>query len=117
MIEFWNRVDQSSSCWPWLGCTSKTGFGVVKVKGVVKSAHRVAFELVNGPIPIGHQIRQSCENRACCNPAHLIAVPPKLSADDVQAIRASKLPYSILGKLYGVDPGTISRVARYESHV
>jgi hypothetical protein len=71
---FWSRVrvGEPDECWPWLGCTrGKTGYGAVGSKGKVRSTHRVAYELVNGPIPPGLLVRHRCDNRICCNPAHL----------------------------------------------
>lgn len=37
-------------------------------------AHRVAYELVVGPIPDGLQLDHLCKVRKCVNPAHLEAV-------------------------------------------
>ncbi len=36
----------------------------------------MAWELTNGPIPIGLQIDHSCHNRLCVNPAHLRLCTP-----------------------------------------
>jgi hypothetical protein len=34
-------------------------------------AHRVAWELANGPIPEGMEALHKCDNKRCCNPKHL----------------------------------------------
>jgi hypothetical protein len=68
---FWPRVDQSGDCWPWLGARQSTGYGNLKADGRYLRAHRVAYELANGPIPDGMEVMHLCDNPPCCNPAHL----------------------------------------------
>jgi len=58
-------------CWEWQGGVSHNGYGYIKCDGRQQRTHRVAWELVNGPIPDGLQIDHLCRNRRCCNPAHL----------------------------------------------
>jgi DNA-binding CsgD family transcriptional regulator len=70
--QFWGRVDRSggpNSCWP-IRPPHQRGYGKVVIWGV-SGAHRVAWVMTNGPIPAGLQIRHSCDNPPCCNPAHL----------------------------------------------
>lgn len=45
-------------------------------------AHRLAFQLVKGPIPEGLSILHSCDNPPCCNPAHLTAGTTKENVQD-----------------------------------
>ena len=40
-------------------------------KGPTLMFHRFIWEHHNGPIPPGHEINHTCQNRACCNVAHL----------------------------------------------
>ena len=72
---FWSRVGKKEpdDCWEWLGCKSGYGYGVFWFNGRRIGAHRVAYELVVGPIPQGAVICHRCDNTSCCNPAHLFA--------------------------------------------
>lgn len=72
-IRFWSKVDRESgaSCWQWLGCTIHHGYGHFKINGKAVSAHRVAYELCKGPIPVGLHVLHRCDNPGCVNPEHL----------------------------------------------
>ena len=48
-----------------------TGYGAFGLHGKLRSAHRVSFELANGPIPEGQCVLHRCDVRACVNPDHL----------------------------------------------
>lgn len=86
-VSFWSRVDQSDAtgCWPWLGAVNDSGYGIVRVGGATRRAHRVAHTLAIGPIPDGFQVdhvsARGCRRRDCCNPAHLEAVTPKVNSE------------------------------------
>lgn len=58
-------------CWEWTGYRNKAGYGEMGVDGRKEKAHRVAYELVFGPIPEGLTLDHKCRNRACINPLHL----------------------------------------------
>lgn len=80
---FWSKVDKTGgpdACWPWIGRQQPDGYGRVSVKNRPVSAHRFAYEDAIGPIPKGLLIRHRCDNRICCNPAHL---EPGTSKDNV----------------------------------
>ncbi len=63
-----------SGCWVWLRGKSN-GYGVVNVGGKEqRKAHRVAWELVHGPVPDGLELDHLCRNESCINPGHLEAV-------------------------------------------
>lgn len=72
---FWRLVDKSGDCWLWMGAKWKGygQFGVQQSPGVwpLRKAHRVAYELIVGPIPDGMQLDHLCRNPSCVNPDHL----------------------------------------------
>jgi hypothetical protein len=77
--KFWARVgtDPLSSCRPWTRAKNAQGYGVLMCghredgKPQLALAHRVAFELANGPAPAEMVLDHLCRNRACVNPQHL----------------------------------------------
>lgn len=75
---FWTKVDKTGSCWLWTGATTRRGdgYGQIRVGGRLQLAHRVAYELVVGPIPEGMDVDHLCRVRLCVHPLHLEPVPP-----------------------------------------
>lgn len=64
-------------CWNWIGRLNNTGYGQITFDGRLASTHRLAYELLVGPIPAGLVLDHLCRNRACSNPKHLEAVTSK----------------------------------------
>ncbi len=72
--KFWEKVarsDDLDSCWPWMRGCSEDGYGFFSFNYRTYFAHRVAWELTNGPLHSGVLILHSCDNPPCCNPKHL----------------------------------------------
>lgn len=63
-------------CWLWQGAVTSYGHGQIRVRDGwnehrMMRAHRVAYELLVGPIPDGLVLDHLCEVPGCVNPAHL----------------------------------------------
>jgi hypothetical protein len=129
---FWRRVDRSGgadACWPWMRARNTDGYGRLWDNNRRGYAHRVAWRLVNGPIPPGLDICHTCDNQPCCNPAHLFPGTPSenlldasqkgrlgkrpLDWPQVRAIRAAVargVQQGDLANYYGVSQALISYI-------
>jgi len=117
---FWEKVDRrgADECWPWKSCRSPRGYGCFHLHGRRVSAHRLAFELAGEVIPAGLCICHHCDNRACCNPAHLFV--GSIADNDADMVRKGRnaLPPHVRGEQHGRSKLTEMQVreirARYE---
>jgi hypothetical protein len=97
---FWKHVNKTATCWLWTGRLVKGGYGMFFLNrdGCVRGrvAHRVAYELLVGPIPEGltlDHVKDRCNNTNCVNPAHLEPVTMRenlLRGNTVNARNAAK---------------------------
>lgn len=72
------RLERRSVLVPWSGCriwlgaiNPDTGYGVIGVGRKTPATHRVAWESVHGPIPLGMHVCHHCDVRPCINVTHL----------------------------------------------
>jgi hypothetical protein len=121
-----------SGCWEWTAHKDANGYGGIGFSGKKKLAHRVMYELRNGPIPDGACVCHSCDNPACVNPDHLFLgshaenmadmaskgrapkgethVAAKLTEADVLAIRAETGTQQEIAAKYGISTSQVSRI-------
>lgn len=140
MERFMENVDEN---WQWAGGKTTKGYGRFWVKNKTKRAHRVSYELFNGPIDDCMDVLHSCDDPGCVNPEHLHlgdalmnakerternrANSPqgtkngnsKLTEDQIIAIRkmySNGYFQKDIAKTFGVKQNTISRIVRFRTY-
>ncbi|MEV7606108.1 HNH endonuclease signature motif containing protein [Paenarthrobacter sp. NPDC089322] len=78
----WEVTD--TGCWSFSGRINPDGYGTITVDREPYLAHRASYEQWVGPIPKGHVIRHTCDNRMCINPEHLLTGLPRDNTRDAQ---------------------------------
>lgn len=137
---FWEKVNRSggkNACWNWMAANIGNGYGTFALTPYKRIlAHRMAWQLTRRePIPRGMDLAHHCDNRACCNPAHLFIATraenladcrakkrhaygekhgnARLSTDDIRYIRgfyANGLSQTLLAEAFGIDPSHVSNI-------
>jgi hypothetical protein len=68
---FWEKVARTDSCWNWTAAMGKAGYGRFRYDNHLGMAHKFAYEMIHGAVPVGMDIDHICHNTGCVNPAHL----------------------------------------------
>lgn len=137
---FWSKVRKTETCWLWTASTVQ-GYGQIPTPRIgIRTAHRMAWHLLCGPIPKGMSVLHRCDVRACVNPDHLFlgttldnnrdavakgrnthgekTVGSRLREESIHAIaelRAVGLSAEQISKRFSVSIRTISKVLRAET--
>lgn len=84
---FWAMVNRQDGCWLWTGSlmSKRHPYGIFRFRGRNQKAHRMAWELTNGPIPTGMFVCHKCDVPRCINPHHLFLGTPGDNVRDMIA--------------------------------
>lgn len=136
--------EPNSGCWLWTKGLFNSGYGSLYLNGKSELAHRFAWRLHKGPIPIGLCVLHRCDVPSCVNPEHLFVGTkadnnidmiakgrarkrglrgeenPKArltasQADEIRKRHSLGETQARLGKVYGVTQATIWRVVHSHS--
>ena len=73
----------SDECWEYQGYLNQDGYGqYTDEQRKTKRPHREMFRHSCEPVSSNEVVRHTCDNRACCNPNHLIKGSPKDNVRD-----------------------------------
>ena len=85
----YRSIDETSGCWNWTGAIHRNGYGKFGRRDGDRQrtdgAHRVAWEVLIGPIPDGLHVLHKCDNPCCINPEHLFVGTNQDNVDDMMA--------------------------------
>ena len=129
-------VTTPGGCMEFQGCIQSNGYSRITINHVTDYGHRHAYRLANGEIGEGLDVRHTCDNRPCINPAHLITgtrlqnmrdavsrgrqakgsrLPQtKISEESKAAITElakAGVPYRVIAAQYGIVPQHAGYVA------
>lgn len=145
---FWSKVDRAGgpdACWPWIGCLTDQGYVRTSHKGKPYSGHRLAWLLTHGKLDPHAVLRHRCDNKKCCNPAHLIPGTQleniadakrrglyekarhkgtkngraKLNYDAAQCIRRAYglgLSQTLIAEIFGVSQVSVSKIIQFKRY-
>lgn len=71
LARFQSKVDRTGTCHLWTAHVQTRGYGELTVNQKKHLAHRLAWELANGPIPGDLTIDHLCREKRCVRVEHL----------------------------------------------
>ena len=121
---FWSKTNRSTECWEWTASRKPSGYGRFSIQGNDYPAHRVAYHLTHGSVPLELDLDHLCRNRACVNPMHLEPVTRRVNLRRGNGTGRTSCPQGhpyVTGNIYMERTGTkkcrtcvIARVRAYK---
>jgi hypothetical protein len=66
-----DKFTVGDGCWLWTGSKNPNGYGKILTFRSIRSAHRLLYEALVGPVPEGMELDHLCRTPACVRPDHL----------------------------------------------
>jgi hypothetical protein len=123
-----------NGCVLFTGTLDRDGYGQLTILGRIRKAHRLAWEVANGPIPAGLVVCHACDVPRCINPNHLFLgtqaanmadkgakkrqphgeaqYMARLDAAQVRAIREAAGTMRSIGEAHGIAPQTVWKIRK-----
>ncbi len=143
---FWRKaVVDRNGCWVWTAAHRTSGYGIFNVNGKIRTASRLAYEIVFGPVADPETyVCHHCDNPPCIRPDHLFLGSnsdnqrdasrkgrkphgeqhprARLSEQDVLvafSARRAGIRQATIARFFGVDHETIGSIFRGQnwSHI
>lgn len=115
---FWAHVKKGApdECWEWQGTVHRAkgrGYGTLSYDHKIYRAHRLSWEIHNGPIPNGLFVCHTCDRRDCVNISHLwLGTHEDNQNDKIKKGRTAKGQDAARSKLIESDVAEMKRLFR-----
>jgi len=115
--KLYNKTVEKNGCLIWTGAKDAKGYGKIRIDGHYQSAHRVMYQMSNGPIPDGLVVMHSCDTPSCVNPDHLSAGTQLQNVRDMFAKGRAPIRRGERGGNSKLSTEQINQIrARFKSH-
>lgn len=93
LLRFWSKVEKTETCWNWIGCVIRNGYGQWGHSKKVHYAQRVSYFIEHGEYENTLMVLHKCDNRRCVNPSHLFLGTNQDNINDMMSKgRQGKIP-------------------------
>lgn len=126
--------EPNTGCFLWLGKRNRKGYSLINRGGKQSTAHRYAWEMVHGPIPLGTWALHKCDTPGCVNVDHLFLGTPQDNMDDkvrkgrdrvpirlreceveeIRRLHSLGITQRLLSRMFKVANQHVSRIVNYQ---